>query len=68
MGVFLYRIVKVNGYHSKLELVRQITEFTPELQVYYRYRMDMFTPNFSKFIVFDPVGTNNGRYMICNTF
>ena len=36
IGVFFYKLVKVDkGPEVKLELIRQITEFSYELQVHY---------------------------------
>ena len=49
-GVSINRIIYQEGYKVKFQMIRQIDEFPHDLHEYYTYRLDFFTPNFSKFI------------------
>lgn len=51
----------------KLELIRCIDEFPRVLHEDYAYRLDFFTPNFSKYINIRPNGPEDLYFVLTDT-
>lgn len=56
-SAMLYKIVpqpKADApYKVKFEIVKVLNDYPFECQIHYKYRLDMFTSDFSKFIGYD---------------